>query len=289
MEGHRKSSNTIVKEWLQTNILAIGLLIIVVVGFSVTAYLTIKNEYVPTTKEVVIGKNSEIYVVITKDKEIMAPITTTFLERAKSIVIVEIYFVNENIDASSFRKVVLSTNSSSILTVKNENLLPAMENLAVYNGTVEIGHPLVVNNITEAYYVDILYRPNNQVYGDLSQLRVPIEWTVRTLDFGKPSYFWIIFAGVLLSRIFSYSPNPRNFSLKQLDTRDVLWAPFSAVITLLIFTSFREQVVLTEDIITNLALAFSFGFGFDKILEVWQKSPRSTKDTKDKSSQQTSS
>jgi hypothetical protein len=166
-----------------------------------------------------------------------------------------------------------------LLTVSDENLYRPNPNLANYTGIVQIGHPLEVKNTTETYSVDILYRPNNQTFGELSQLRVPIEWNIRTLDFGKPSYFWIIFAGVLLSRIFSYSKDDSDFSPHPLDGRDALWAPFSAVITLLIFTSFREQVALTNDIITNLALAFSFGFGFDKILEVWQKSPlRTTRD-----------
>jgi hypothetical protein len=287
MEDKATNTKSNIEAWLRKNIVAIALFTIIGIGFSVTAYLTIKNEYVPTSKEVVIGNNSDIFVVITKDREIVAPITTTFLGRGESYVIVEIYFVTDSIDSNSFRSVVLSTNLSSILTVRNENLYRPIGNLANYTGVVEIGHPLEVNNITEVYFVDILYRPKDQVYGDLSQLRVPIEWNIRTLDFGKPSYFWIIFTGVLLSRIFSYSQNASGFSLKTLDGRDALWAPFSAIITLLIFTSFREQVVLTNDIITNLALAFSFGFGFDKIMEVWQKSPIRT--SRDSSSKQTSS
>ena len=76
-------------------------------------------------------------------------------------------------DGDSFRSVVLSTNSSSILTVRDENLYRPNENLANYTGIVEIGHPLEINNITEVYFLDVLYRPKSQVYGDLSQLRIP--------------------------------------------------------------------------------------------------------------------
>ena len=287
MDDQKKGSQPNAQPWWRRNIVTISLFVIIGIGFIITAYLTIKNEYVPTTKEVVIGKNSDIFAVVTKDREIIAPITTTFLERATSPVVVEIYFVTDNINSSSFRSVVLSTNTSSLLTVSDENLYRPVSNLANYTGKIEIGHPLEVNNITETYFVDVLYRLKNQTYGELSQLRVPIEWNIRTLDFGKPSYFWIIFAGVLISRIFSYSNDRSGFSPKPLGGRDALWAPFSAIITLLIFTSFREQVALTNDIITNLALAFSFGFGFDKILEVWQKSPLRT--TRDKDSQQASS
>lgn len=64
--------------------------VIVGIGFIITAYLTIKNEHVRTTKEVVIGNNNDIFVVVTKDREIIAPITTTFLERAASPIVVEI-------------------------------------------------------------------------------------------------------------------------------------------------------------------------------------------------------
>jgi hypothetical protein len=47
--------------------------------------------------------------------------------------------------------------------------------------------------------------------------------------------------------------------------------PFSAIITLLILSSFTDQVKLTGDIMTNLALAFGFGFGFDKVFQAWPK------------------
>lgn len=54
---------------------------------------------------------------------------------------------------------------------------------------------------------------------------------------------------------------------------ELIWVPFSAIITLLIFSSFVNQITLTKDIFLNLALAFGFGFGFDKVFEAWQKSP----------------
>jgi hypothetical protein len=53
-----------------------------------------------------------------------------------------------------------------------------------------------------------------------------------------------------------------------------LWIPFSAMITLLIYSSFREQVALQGDIFANLAIAFGFGFGFDKVLDIWKRAPR---------------
>jgi hypothetical protein len=61
--------------------------------------------------------------------------------------------------------------------------------------------------------------------------------------------------------------------LSSFTSSELLWIPFSAVITLLIFSSFREQVKLTQDVIANTALAFGFGFGFDKVFETWKKAP----------------
>jgi hypothetical protein len=91
----------------------------------------------------------------------------------------------------------------------------------------------------------------------------------------------MIFGGVLLSRIFSIptvSPNPASWNT--LDKREYLWIPFSAIVTLLIFTSFHQQIKLSSDILLNFALAFVFGFGFDKVFESWNKAPRETKENK---------
>ena len=52
----------------------------------------------------------------------------------------------------------------------------------------------------------------------------------------------------------------------QFSLRELIWIPFSVVISLLIFTAFRQQVTLTTDIATNFALAFGFGYAFDKAL-----------------------
>jgi hypothetical protein len=105
---------------------------------------------------------------------------------------------------------------------------------------------------------------------------------------GNFNYFWIIFSGVLLSRIFPLFTNQErrqdddsNQSGNSISARvteriklgpiEFLWVPFSAIITLLIFTSFKGQIQPTSDIIGNMALAFGFGFGFDKVLNMGHK------------------
>lgn len=68
----------------------------------------------------------------------------------------------------------------------------------------------------------------------------------------------------------------KSLRLNSFSSSELLWVPFSAIITLLIFSSFREQVRLTSDVIANMALAFGFGFGFDKVFETWKKAPDRT-------------
>ena len=84
------------------------------------------------------------------------------------------------------------------------------------------------------------------------------------------SYFFIVLIGVIVSRLFkNYTePQPRQ---RGLQTTDYLWIAFSAVIALIIFANFQQQVHLTRNIITNISLAFGFGFGFDKVLEAGQR------------------
>jgi len=84
------------------------------------------------------------------------------------------------------------------------------------------------------------------------------------------SYFFIVLIGVIVSRLFkNYSePHTRQTGLQ---TVDYLWIAFSAVIALIIFAQFQQQVYLTGHIMTNISLAFGRGFGFDKVLETGQR------------------
>jgi hypothetical protein len=55
--------------------------------------------------------------------------------------------------------------------------------------------------------------------------------------------------------------------IQSLSNSDYLWIGISAIIALLIFSSFQQQVHLTGNVLYNISLAFAFGFGFDKVLE----------------------
>jgi hypothetical protein len=229
-------------------------------------------EYVPTSKEGVPEDNDDIYTIVTKEKDILLPVSSYFDTRT-SRMDVDIYFKHPNLSSSSFKRIILSENNSSLLTV-NDIINTTGKNLAKYDLKLLVRHPLVVTNQTEKYSLDIYYRLTNETTGELRKLSIPLQWNVRSLDFSPITYFWIIFSGVLLSRVFSIpSVNPNPDAWRSLGNREYLWVPFSAIITLLIFTSFHQQVKLTSDILLNFALAFGFGFGFDKVFESWNKAP----------------
>jgi hypothetical protein len=292
--SHNKSSRW---QWFKAN----GVLIVLIFSFSlgliITAYFSIKDNYVPTSKTVIVAnatspnvdqngtftKNKDMDILIVYEKQILVPVES-FLNHKTSPI--NIYFYVPNDTPVYIKNIQLSSNSSnSLLTVTNSEPKENVVNItgltgqkssivtgAIWNLTVEVGHPLQIRNSTEQYQLYIFYRLNNDTATELHKVIVPISWNIQTLDFSRQSYFWIIFVGVIVSRIFSYSTESRTLDV-HLTPRDLLWVPFSAIITLLIFASFKEQVSLTTDLITNLALAFGFGFGFDKIFETWQKAP----------------
>jgi hypothetical protein len=228
-------------------------------------------------QEAVNKSDDAIYVVVTKEKDILLPISTYFTNRPSQMD-VDIYFKTHDLSPNSFRDIVLSENNSRLLTIEDKPF-KNFSKLATYDLGLLVRHPLIVTNHTESYSLDIFYRLTNETVGDLRKLSIPLQWNIQTLDLSPINYFFIIFGGVLLSRVFSIptiSPNPASWNT--LDKREYLWVPFSAIVTLLIFTSFTQQIKLTSDILLNFALAFGFGFGFDKVFESWNKAPRETKE-----------
>jgi hypothetical protein len=252
-------------------ITAVTLTIVFIIGLSISIYLTTINEYIPTSLEGVTATDDAIYVIVTKEKDILLPITS-YIKTRESGMTANVYFKVPNLDMSSFRKMVLSENDSSLITV-NDIFDTTGKKSAKFDLPLLVRHPLVVANHTERYSLDIFYRLTNETIGDLRQLSIPLEWTVKALDFSPLSYFWIIFSGVLISRVFAF-PFSKLGTWQKLDNREYLWVPFSAIITLLIFESFTQQITPTTNILLNFALAFGFGFAFDKAFESWNKAPR---------------
>lgn len=283
------------------------ILTILLTGFFATMYFTIMNVYVPVTQEVVTHGNKDIFVVAKKENYILVPLLN-FFKPKETIVNVDIYFKNDNLTKTSFLSPpFLSSNTSSLLSL-TESKFNDFNSYTSYNLTMKVGHPLYIGNHTQLYDLIILYRPNKisdfttigmssamsnatmmfddtfiskdtpaSVLGKIVVLKIPLKYEINSLDFSRPEYFWIIALGVVTSRIFSITGTGTLGSASiKFNVGELIWIPFSAIITLLIFASFVNQVHLTKDVILNLALAFGFGFGFDKVLEAWKKAPNSS-------------
>jgi hypothetical protein len=259
-----------------------------VVGFIFSLLFVVSSEYVPINKKIVYDNNSDIQAIIIIDDNLGVP-PPGYTEHKKSTVSAALYFKKV---PTYIKDVKLSSDTKSIMTVKNgtmdldPNKHPVNERTPAnmlrakalnYVGDVEVGHSLQAKNFTEMYNIDIFYRTNANDTGPLLRMNIKFPWSITTLDFGDLTYFWIIFAGVVLSRVFTFSTSSETGKASKMTTQlknlELIWVPFSAVITLLIFSSFHEQTKLGPNIISNIALAFGFGFGFDKIFETWAKSP----------------
>lgn len=280
-------------------------LTVLIVGFIVTMYFTLANVYTPVNQEVITANNSDIFVVVRKEANILVPLSNFFYSKYTKMN-VDIYFKDPSLRKSSFISAPLLASNTSSLLSQFDARLTEDPIFTRYNLTMKVGHPLYVANYTGNYELKIIYRlgetkeitptPSSTENGsseflanatsmplptnvpetllrNIKVLSIPLHYQVNALDFSRPEYFWIIALGVLTSRVFAISKDTLNTASIRLGVGELIWIPFSAIITLLIFSSFVDQVKLSADIIVNLSLAFGFGFGFDKVFEAWQKSP----------------
>jgi hypothetical protein len=56
--------------------------------------------------------------------------------------------------------------------------------------------------------------------------------------------------------------------LQSLQWKDLLWIIFSFFIAVLLFSTFKQNVILSSSLLINISLAFGFGFTFDRTLEM---------------------
>jgi hypothetical protein len=251
------------------------LLGITIIGLVFVFYQTATNEYVPENRNSIFHDGKDLQVIVTIENNTQVPLANFFNHKLTQVN-VEVYY---KVTPLFLKGIKLSSNGSSILTVKDadfhvanraskQNVTTVNSLAAVYNVSMQLGHPLDVRTYDDQYNINLFYRKLSD-NGSLLVEKVPFIWSIHTLDWSKVNYFWLIFAGVFLSRIFTIRPGNKT----KFKSLELVWIPFSAIITLLVFASFKDQVNLTGDILTNLSLAFGFGFAFDKVLEVWQKSP----------------
>jgi len=267
----------------------------------------------PVNEQVETFNETDFLVVLTRPS-MDIPVHNALIPK-DAWLFVDIY-PNKNIKVES---VMLSGNSSSSLNFNsrldqlsahggsNANTQQSVtqtqdsESATYYGTSIQAYHPLEIRKSNQTHVLTILYRTYDDQTNKFSPPSVMKEnflWRIETWDLGNFNYFWIIFAGVLLSRIFPLFSNQGEEKKQQqngntsnqssggsssgtgssmttriserikLTPTELVWVPFSAIITLLIFSSFKGQVQPTSDIIGNVALAFGFGFGFDKVLNM---------------------
>jgi hypothetical protein len=176
----------------------------------------------------------------------------------------------------------------------------------VYQTSLTVPHNMAIGNTTSQYEIIVSYFKGNS--SNLIQHTIPFDWTITTMNLNIVIYFTIVMIGVLISRIITLllkkikenkdALTPPQLKVKivnisklpdneveqrikdelklnvkvddliKISPSDGLWILFSFVISVLIFGAFNEQDLLGPSVLVNIVLAFGFGFGFEKVLEV---------------------
>lgn len=254
----------------------------------VTTYVSVSLQDFPINSRQSSHDLAPMNIVLNREPAVMIPLYSApgFPPRLTSIRAT----IYHNPD-DAIKEVKLSASSDSILSFDpnfkavDDSTLINHTKIDRYQLQANVRHNLIINNYTQPYTMDILYFNKT---GQLNDLSFTFDWPAKTMDLSLFSYFWIVLIGVMVSRLMSLILNKlraarnevnrdqtKNFRqevIKQspvsLDVNDGIWIAFSFIIALLIFSSFRSQVQPTTNILTNITLAFGFGFGFDKVLEV---------------------
>jgi hypothetical protein len=237
------------------------------IALIIAIIITLTYQYIPSNQipEEFNPQVSPFVVTITRDSTILVPLRNILTP------------INASVEANIYHKIPNDTNTilnvklfspDSVLTFRpNFTKINEYVNGEIWKNDVMVRHDLSVSNTSKAYQIRISYLNST---GQLNQLPLQFVWPIKMLDLDLVSYFWIVLIGVITSRaltLFKAQQGQRK-AFVQLEIKDYLWIVFSFIIGILIFSSFKNQIDLTSDIIINISLAFGFGFGFEKVLEV---------------------
>jgi hypothetical protein len=267
--------------------LAVGLAILVIILASV-------YEYVPSNWKTTRYNVGNITVFVTHPSNLLIPVRNIFSDKTFFL---KVALLNDSSDYNiDFMK--LSGSSDPILTFDDDGFardhsFPPYSNeatnpLSFYQIALHAQHFGEVRNISSPYNINIVYhRANGESILNSNDTRsntltenilLPLDMPVRTMDLSSFVYLFVVFIGVLVSRytkkIYSVIKSDKQQLTDEEKVRqntfnqhDLVWIFASGIITLLIFSSFQEQVDLQSSLIINISLSFTFGFGFDKLIE----------------------
>ena len=255
--------------------------IAVILAILVMIYSVI-SEYVPANDITTSAGNANFTLYVQRPSTILIPVRAILNETTYPLQITAFYDTPPILNIDRIR---LSTSTDSILSYYNSDTSNntttkyagnTSSSKTYYTIYVKAQHNGQVSNSSNPYNVDVFYTDTNGRHATYS---TSFDWPVKTLDFNILVYFFIVFIGVVVSRYTTNitekkTPRQLNKESGQFYRDDGVWILVSGVITLLIFSSFQEQVELTSFLLTNISLAFTFGFGFDKILETGSKITR---------------
>jgi hypothetical protein len=251
-------------------------------ALALTTYLSVVLEYVPVNDIKETFNIKGIAGLINRDSNIQIPLRNSLYPLQSNITL----FIYSPPRRIYIQGIKLSTTTDTLLSYQGNfaNCKNQTSDVKCYNMLVYGQHNLAVSNSTIPFTINIFYKNNtgNNTTGNnevnLQNISLPFNWSIRTLDMSQFSYFWIVMIGVIVSRLLTMAldklkdeKNSISIYNIHLGIGDIIWIGFSFIIALLIFQSFNAQVHLTFSILTNMTLAFAFGFGFDKTLEVAQR------------------
>jgi hypothetical protein len=234
------------------------------IALVIAIVITLTYQYIPNNQipEEFNQQGSPFAITVTRDSTILVPLRNILTP------------INASVEANIYHKIPNNTNTilnvklfsaDSVLTFKpNFSKIGDYENGEIWKNNVMVRHDLSVSNTSKAYQIRISYLNST---GQLNQLPLQFVWPIKMLDLDLVSYFWIVLIGVITSRALTLFKAQKT-AFVQLQIKDYIWIVFSFIIGILIFSSFKNQIDLTSDIIINISLAFGFGFGFEKVLEV---------------------
>jgi hypothetical protein len=169
------------------------------------------------------------------------------------------------------QSVTLSSPPGSILTHDREfRKLPGndSDHIDNYALNVQSRHNLEIGNMSNDYHLNVVYTDpknppisfisfnttNNTVTtvtsvsknGTSQNSSWTFNWPIRTMDLTTLTYFWIVLIGVILSKLSTRITSTRitrekaESPIGSLSKYDYLWIGISAIIALLIISSFQQ-------------------------------------------------
>src|SRR5206468_6946461 len=125
-----------------------------------------------------------------------------------AVVTVEVYFKTlpiflDSVKFASNDSYILRTSNVTFETVNKTEYHKTYPFATNYTIRLKIGHQLTVGNYSDQNAVNLYYRKDNDTFSKYVE-KIPFTWHIQTLDWSILSYFWIIFSGVLLSRMLTF-------------------------------------------------------------------------------------